>query len=61
MLGMPNIWSLIPNCIQVTSYTRENMVLVQTFSERRSQFRERNVSGAHFINHERKKSGAHLN
>ena len=32
---------------------------MQTFSERRSQFRERNVSGAHCINHERKKSGAH--
>ncbi len=36
----------------------------QTFSERRSerrsQFRERNVSGAHFINYERKKSGAHV-
>ena len=29
-------------------------------SERRSQFRERNVSGAHFSNHERKKSGAHV-
>ena len=32
----------------------------QTFSERRSQFRERNVSGAHFMNYERKKSGAHV-
>ena len=29
-------------------------------SERRSQFRERNVSGAHFLNYERKKSGAHV-
>ena len=42
---------------------------IQTFSERRSyerrserhsQFRERNVSGAHFVNYERKKSGAHV-
>ena len=32
----------------------------QTFSERRSQFRERKVSAAHFSNHERKKSAAHF-
>ena len=30
-------------------------------SERRSQFHERDVSGAHFSNHERKKSAAHGN
>ena len=49
----------VSNISQKPSFSGTLTLQTQTTSERRSQFHEREVSAAHFLKNERKKSGAH--